>query len=253
MNTGLLALSVLAGLLALVRSVLERRAPGRIPLADLIRAQYGRPSRPALLGGALLGTAVVLGPAGAAAALGWARFQPAGALTRESAVGMGATGVIIVTWALLEELIFRGAVLPQAARLTNGWLGLAASALLFSWGHLGRGGARAPDGLSLLVFGLDGIGFGLAYLAGRSLWLPAVWHAVKNLWVWLLFSAGTLQLVPGLFQAEYTGPGLWIGAAGQAGLLDVLAAALAMLSVAVIGRRPIVAGLAWVQRPPADQ
>ena len=247
MSNLLSAVSLIVGLLALIMSTLERRAAGRLPIADLIRERFGRPPLGSLLLGLAIGTGVFLGPYALSLGLGW--FQPvwAGTLTGDFLLLAVATVLIKLAWAAAEELIFRGAVLPQVAKRTNGLVGLAISALLFAWGHLERGGANTPDVVSLLVFGLDGLGFALAYLATRSLWLPTLWHAAKNICIWLLLSQSTLQLTHGLFASVYSGPQFWLGAPNQAGWLDVAAAALAVLLLAAWYRRPIAQGLTWVK------
>jgi membrane protease YdiL (CAAX protease family) len=196
--------------------------------------------------GSTLGSLVILGPVSLAAGLGWAHFQPAGDPVASAWLLGLATVVIKVTWAAIEEVIFRGALLPQAARLTRGSVGLVVSAVVFAFGHLTRGGA-APDGLTLLVWFLDGLGFGMAFVATRTLWMSTAWHVAKNLWVWLLFSEGTLQLTGGLASATYVGPELWVGAPHQAGLLDVFASALAAAALAVMFRPQITGGLAWAR------
>ena len=240
-------LSLVAGLVALIRSTHERRSLSRLPIVNLLQERFS-PSRVGpLLSGLAAGTLIIVGPLGLCAWLGWVQLHRASGVT--GTVLLLGVGTILVklVWAGLEELIFRGAILPQIARLTNGWWGLAVSALLFSWGHLERTGTRAPDLLSLLVFGLDGVGFAIAYLATRSLWMPTLWHAAKNIWVWLLIGGGTLQLTDGLLQATYSGPPLWVGAANQAGLLDVMAAGIAAATVAAIYWRPFVQVGGWVR------
>lgn len=247
MSNLLSGVSLIVGLFAVVRSTLGRRATNRMPIVELVRDRFSNLQFNAILIGALIGTIVILGPFGLFTSLGWVQLQPPGSIIGNSLVLSSATILIKLTWAAIEELIFRGAILPQISRLTNGLIGLAASSLLFGWGHLERSGTRTPDMLSLLVFTLDGVGFGLAYLATKSLWLPTIWHTAKNIWIWLLFSESTLQLTPGLFRASYAGPSLWVGASGQAGLIDVITSALVAVILAAVYRRQILHGLAWVR------
>ncbi|UCE00261.1 MAG: CPBP family intramembrane metalloprotease [Chloroflexota bacterium] len=126
-------------------------------------------------------------------------------------------------------------------------MALIVSSLLFAWGHLERSRTSTPDLLSLLVLGLDGVGFGIAYLATRSLWLPTIWHATKNIWIWLLFSECTQQLTHGFFQVNYTGPMLWVGTPNQAGLLDVLASFVVAMVLLLIYRHQFASGLEWIE------
>ena len=247
MSSVLSTISLLAGLLALVRSTWERRAANRLPIVDLLRDRFSSPQFSPVLIGFATGTIVVLGPFGLSLGLGWVQPHPVGDITG-NALFLGLTTILIkMVWAAIEELIFRGALLPQLSKLTNGLVGLAVSSLLFTWGHLERQGARAPDILSLLVFGLDGAGFGIAYLATRNLWMPTIWHAAKNIWVWLLFSESTLQLTRGIFQASYSGPPLWVGASNQAGLLDVVVSFVTVALLATIYRRQLVQGVEWIK------
>lgn len=240
-------LSLLIGLGALIRSVLERRGPNRLPLLILLRDRFSSPALKAILMGVALGSFLVIGPLSVALGLGWARLEFSPALsTTVFLLGLLTLSLKLV-WAAIEELIFRGAILPQAAKVMPGLAALIISALLFSWGHLERSGTRTPDLLSLVVFGLDGIGFGIAYLATRNLWLPTIWHAVKNIWIWILFSQSTLQLAPGFFRVHSLGPTLWVGAPSQAGLLDLIASVVAAAIVLVVYRAQFVSGLKWVK------
>ena len=93
---------------------------------------------------------------------------------------------------------------------------------------------------------LDGVGFGLACLATRSLWMPTAWHAAKNLAVWLLAGQGTMQFAAGPLAIRWAGPPFWVGAAHQAGAVDVAAALAAVLVVVVAYRGRIRPGLGWI-------
>jgi membrane protease YdiL (CAAX protease family) len=246
--TNILAIvSLLVGIVALIRSTLERRAPNRLPIANLVRDRFSGAQPNQVLIGLAIGSFVVLAPVGILASLGWVQSHPAGEIGTDFLLLSLATIFIKFVWAAIEELIFRGAILPQVSQFTNGWVGLAASSLFFAWGHLERSGAWTPNALSMLVFGLDGIGFGLAFLATRNLWMPTFWHAAKNIWIWLLFSQSTLQLTHGFLRISYSGPALWVGTSNQAGILDVILSALAVIILyATFGRR-IEQGMEWVR------
>lgn len=247
MSSLLFGFGFVASLLALVRSTLERRAAHKLPIAVLVCDRYASPQLNSMVIGLACGTIIVLGPLGLSIGLDWAEIRPANPPGANAFVLGIATIFIKLAWAAVEEVIFRGALLPQIAKLTNGTVGLIASSLLFAWGHLERGGEQTPDLLSLLVFTLDGIGFGIAYLATRNLWMSTVWHATKNIWIWLLFSESTFQLTQGLFQSSYFGPSLWIGAPGQAGLLDAILSALLVAVLVIVYRRQIARNLIWIQ------
>lgn len=193
------------------------------------------------------GSFLIVGPLGLSTVLGWAQLEISSAIPNTVfLLGLMTIGLKVV-WATIEELVFRGAILPQSAKVTNGLAALIVSSLLFSWGHLERGGTTTPDLLSLLVFGLDGVGFGIAYLATRNLWLPTIWHTAKNIWIWILFGESTLQLTPGFFQVNYSGPMLWVGTPNQAGLLDLTASFIVAAVVLVVYRHQFVSGLEWVK------
>lgn len=233
-------IGLLAGVVSLVACTLERRAIGRIPIIDLVRDRYGRPRAEDVLAGTLIGASLILGPFLVASALKWTESAPAGRLDAAVLLLGLATLVIKLVWAAFEELIYRGALLPLLARFTNAWVALVVSAALFTCGHLHRSGP-GPDAISIAVYMLDGIGFGLAFLATRSLWMPTLWHAAKNAAIWLLFSESTIQLTHGVARVTYTGPALWVGTNGQAGLLDLIVSSLAAILVFIVGRRRIAA------------
>jgi membrane protease YdiL (CAAX protease family) len=73
---------------------------------------------------------------------------------------------------VVEELAFRGIVLPALARRGRWVLAAGACALLFAAAHF-----NAASLLPLLVLAL---GLSLAYLASGSLWLPIFMHALFN-------------------------------------------------------------------------
>jgi membrane protease YdiL (CAAX protease family) len=196
--------------------------------------------------GVVLGVGVVVVQLAIFAAAGWIETSRDGKLPAGVLVALLATVVLKVLWAALEELVFRGAVLAQLTRLRVPRLGLVASALLFAFAHLSRSGDRAPTLASLTVLAADGLGFGIACLATRSLWMPTAWHAAKNLSVWLLLGQGTMQLAEGPLAARFVGPTFWVGAPQQAGAVDVGAAVAAVLVVLAVYRGRIGPGLAWV-------
>jgi CAAX protease family protein len=258
MNRFLALASLVAATVALVRSVFDFQAPGRMPLADLLRDRFRRPTALGreVVTGAVLGVAVVGLPTLALALAGWVELEQrqAGAmLSGLWVLAVLATIAIKLLWAALEELIFRGALLVQLARYVPAMVALFVSALFFGFAHLSRSGERAPGLLSLTVLVLDGIGFGIAYLATRSLWLPTAWHTSKNLMIWLLFGGSSMELVEGPWRVRTTGPLLWVGAPYQAGFVDAIVSASIVLVVALAYRRRIRAGLEWIARPPEDR
>ena len=247
MSIVLATISLLVGLLALIRSTLERRAANRLPIVDLVRDRFSGAQLNQVLIGLIIGSIVILAPLGISSSLGWLQSHPAGDIGGDFLLLSLATVAIKFVWAAIEELVFRGAILPQVSKFSNGWIGLVASSLFFAWGHLERSGAQAPNVFSLLVFALDGIGFGIAFLSTRSLWMPTIWHSAKNIWIWLLFSQSTLQLTHGLLRVNYSGPALWVGTLNQAGMLDIIVSALVIIILAAIYRRQMAQGIEWIR------
>jgi membrane protease YdiL (CAAX protease family) len=247
MSNILAAISLLVGLFALIRSTLERRAPNRLPIIDLVRDRFSGTQPNQVLIGLAIGSIVLLVPVGVSASLGWVQSHPAGDIGGDFLLLSLATIAIKFVWAAIEELVFRGAILPQVSKFSNGWVGLVASSLFFAWGHLERGGVQSPNAFSLLVFSLDGIGFGIAFLSTRNLWMSTVWHSAKNIWIWLLFSQSTLQLTHGILRVNYFGPTLWVGAPDQAGILDVIISVLVIIILTAIYRRQIAEGVEWIR------
>jgi membrane protease YdiL (CAAX protease family) len=196
--------------------------------------------------GTVLGVAVVAVPLVILAVAGWIETSRGEALSTGVLIAVLATIVLKMLWAAIEELVFRGAVLAQLSRLGSPFLGLIGSAVLFAVAHLSRSGERAPTFASLAVLALDGLGFGIACLATRSLWMPTAWHAAKNLSVWLLLGQGTMQLVDGPLAVRFVGPIFWVGAPHQAGAVDVGAALAAVLVVLATYRGRVGPGFAWI-------
>ncbi|MFQ5615289.1 MAG: type II CAAX prenyl endopeptidase Rce1 family protein, partial [Anaerolineales bacterium] len=114
------------------------------------------------------------------------------------------------------------------------------SALIFAVAHHGR------SLIDTAILFTDGIGFALAFVITSSLWVPVIWHASKNLSVWLFLGSGTIELTHGLFEFQQPGLGLGFGSPDSAGLLDlgitVLVVGVAALSLAHSRVKDIKAG-----------
>jgi len=240
--TRLLALvGLVAATVAVVRSVFDSQGPGRMPLVDLLHDRFRSSVSTVreIATGAVLGVAVVGVPLLGLAWAGWVELVGTGTHVVSVLWLLSILGTIAleVLWAALEELIFRGALLVQLARFAPTGVALVVSALLFACAHLSRTGDRTPGFLSLTVLVLDGLGFGIAYLATRSLWLPTAWHAVKNLTIWLLFGESTMQFAAAPWHVRTSGPNVWVGAPHQAGAADAIVTAAVVLLFAVAVRR----------------
>ena len=90
----------------------------------------------------------------------------------EGAVRIVFLAVALIGAPLMEELLFRGLLLPAAVRALGLRQGLYAVALLFSVVHL-----HVPNLVPLFVLGLA---LGAGYLASGNLWVPIAMHAVFN-------------------------------------------------------------------------
>ena len=247
LNRILSIIGVAAATLGLARTMLERPRGHRHPLVDLIRDRFNA-IEPRFVGfGILAGVTAIVLPLGLALRQGWARCESVRPIPATFPVLALLTVGIKFAWASLEEVMFRGGLFPQLARRVGVWAGLAITAVLFSLSHLERTGSRAPDLMTLAVMTLDGAGFALAYLATRSLWLPSIWHATKNIMIWLLYSESSLQLTTGVARVTFSGPRLWVGSASQAGIFDLIANAVLIGLVLARFRRPLLDDLDWVK------
>lgn len=127
-----------------------------------------------VLGGAALGTALILIVAGLIALAGGVRFHldPARGL---GALAMGAWAFVWV--ALLEELLFRGFVFQRLVDGLGRWPALLAMALLFALAHWGNPGMDGPTlAWATVDTVLGALLLGLAYLRTGSLALPIGIH-----------------------------------------------------------------------------
>ncbi len=84
---------------------------------------------------------------------------------------------IMLVAAFLEELIFRMLILGKLLKLTNRWLALVISSILFAMVHLAN-----PDinTLGIVNVFLGGMVFGLTYMYTRSLWMVVFFHFSWN-------------------------------------------------------------------------
>lgn len=84
---------------------------------------------------------------------------------------------IAVVTAVCEEVLFRGAVLPEVAERTSVIVGLLASSLLFAFHHISFG----PAAVIGKMFG--GFSWGLLYLAGGGVVVPIAAHLMFQMLV----------------------------------------------------------------------
>ncbi len=188
-------MALLIGFSSLVRSVWLARTRSDFPLFALLRDWLGsQPQVGSLAVGALAGIASVLIVPLAGQAAGVVRIDLVVPVSL-AWVGLAVASVgMKAAFVCFEETIFRGSLCSEIGRVLPPALTVVATALIFSAAHA----SRSPMGLAILF--VDGIGFAGAFLSLRSLWLPLSWHLSKNVSVWLVYGAGTVELVPGLFR-----------------------------------------------------
>lgn len=121
-----------------------------------------------VLGGAALGTALILLVAGLIALAGGVRFH----LDPASGLGALAMGAWAFTWvALLEELLFRGFVFQRLVDGLSRWPALLTMALLFALAHWGNPGMEGPTlAWASIDTVLGALLLGLAYLRTPARW-----------------------------------------------------------------------------------
>lgn len=221
-------LASLTATTALVVTILEYRGQGRMPLLPFLKETIRRPRRPWLdaLAGILAGLLCVAGSLLLLAPLGRLQVVRTGSLSASWTFLAIFSAALKLAWVFFEEVTFRGALLPWLGRRLGSVAGLLLSSVLFALAHSGR------DPLALLVLFLDGLGFGAAFLLTGSLWLPLVWHASKNLAVWMLLGKGTLQFAAGLFRLQETTIAGKSQSPGATNLQDVAITAVVVLLVA---------------------
>jgi membrane protease YdiL (CAAX protease family) len=176
-----------AALLALVRETFALRAPGTLPIARLVRRELGASVR---VGDVIVclaaGVLLVAAPVTWSIALGDAELTTDPQWQRAAILAVAATVVVKLLWVFFEELAFRAALITVVARRLPVSVAIAISAIAFAAAHGRDVGAAA-------VLFVDGIGFGVAYVATRSLRPPIAWHLGKNLAVWVLTGQSTMQ------------------------------------------------------------
>ena len=126
-----------------------------------------------LIPGTVAGTALF-----ALVVLGMWLLDGVGSMTFNSWLGMAAMTGMMMSVAVIEEVLFRGVFVRMIAERFGGWVALAVSAPLFGLPHLLNHGTDLAGALSITV--CAGLLLGGAYLATGSLWLPIGLHLGLN-------------------------------------------------------------------------
>ena len=192
------------------------------------------------LGAALFSAVIgVLGALGLYRATGWRGPQ---VLIAPLAISVGA--------AVIEELLFRGAIFRIVEATLGTWIALAISALLFGAAHLGNENA---SWLAAAAIALEaGVMLGAAYVLTRRLWLPIGIHAAWNFTQGGIFSVAVSGgKTIGLLEATLTGPEWLTGGAFGAeasAVAMVLCTALGVWLLVLAARRGRFVAPFWVRR-----
>jgi membrane protease YdiL (CAAX protease family) len=185
---------------------------------------------------------LALGGGGFALALFTASL--AGAVRPDGAPSLGpalvgpflANGLVVLAAAAGEELYFRGWIQPVLGARWGAWVGLVATAALFSILHI-AGGARSL--LAAANIFLAGLVFGLMALRSAGLAMPCAAHFA---WNWSESSLVGGGADPGPYGAPFAlaGAPLWSGGPDtmNGSLATTLVLATLFIGLAALGSRP---------------
>jgi len=215
---GLIVAAVAAYLFLVV--VLEDRRPTELALRRW----------PGLLGGLLLGGALVLGSAAIVWALGGLAvdgIRPAGDIPWLTDIVM--TGLFA---GVVEEILFRGVAFRYLEEWLGSWPAVLASAVIFGSVHIFAAGATWLSTAATIVEA--GLLFAMVYLLTRSLWwvigVHSAWNFVLSIILGLPVSGNVNE---GLLIVRPTGPEYLHG--GAYGLESSVVAFVLLSVVAFVG------------------
>lgn len=127
---------------------------------------------------ALEGVGWWLVPAGAGLAIalvaGWGRIELLAAPAEAAAKAVALLGLVFLSEALPEELIFRGWLQSRLTRLLGPWAGVLGQAALFTAFAVIIG--AAPDPMQAGFIAAFGVALGVLRAATGSLWAPIGFH-----------------------------------------------------------------------------
>ena len=162
-------------------------------------------------------------------------FGGVGPVTFNSWIGLAAMSSLMITVAVIEELLFRGVLVRMVTERFGGWVALAVSAPLFGLPHLLNQGTDLVGALSITV--CAGLLLGGAYLATGSLWLPIGLHLGLDVAESAIFGIVTVDNpLPdfSLYHPVLTGPDLLTGGVGGVEASLVTLTVLTVPAVALI-------------------
>jgi uncharacterized protein len=236
-----LAWSALAtGGIALVISTIRYARVSTFPLGRLISVRLQRSAMPGWLPvGLLAGLCMTLVPATVALALGWGRAGIS-EISETAAQALVVMLLLRLFLAFAEELLFRGSLLPLLARRTGLTGAVLISGAVYAVAHLAGRPASGGTLVAALVYFVEGCGYGIAFIASRSLWLPITWHAARDYFAWL-FGAQANRLGPGLFTLEMSSGAPWSDAGQGLGVVHLMVALALVLLILFVDFDSIVA------------
>jgi len=129
---------------------------------------------------ALVGAGWWLVPAVAGLAIavvaGWGRIELLAAPTEAAGKALALLGLVFLSEALPEELIFRGWMQSRLTRLLGPWGGVLGQAALFTAFAVVIG--AAPDLMQIGFIAAFGVALGVLRAASGSLWVPLGFHLI---------------------------------------------------------------------------
>lgn len=225
----LLVAALFAG--GIVLKYMDHRPPGALGFAPT-RAAVGETVRGTLLGGALIGVAVLL-----LLLTGSAAFAPDDGTAAGYVRVLVSTGLYFAVAAAWEEAVFRGYAFQALVERAGAWPATLGSAAVFALVH---GDNPNVTWLGIGNIFLAGTLLAVAYLRTQSLWFPTAIHLG---WNWVMATllgfpvSGWDAFDVPVYDARETGADWWTG--GLFGPEAGLAATLALL-----------AGTVWLLRTP---
>ncbi len=200
---------------------------GLVPVPQGVRG-FGR--------GLLLGFVLAAAAMSAAVAIGRAQWRDDGGTVAGWLGTLGATALLLLPAALVEELIFRGVPMIALSRAFGRGFALISLALLFGAGHLWNDGITP---LAVFNIALAGIFLGLAFFTPGGLWTSTGAH-----FGWNLTLAGLAAPVSGLLLPipwlDYNARGpAWLTGGGFGPEGGILASLCLTAGMVVAGRRTI--------------
>lgn len=140
-------------------------------------------------------------------------------------------GLLLII-AFAEEIVFRGYILGNLLKLTNRWVALALSAVVFALFHINNPGMNMLPVINIFLAGLM---LGINYIYTKNLWFSIVLHMTWNFYMGCILGYKVSGLaLQSLFQQQLSGSALLTGGSfGFEG--SVVESILCILTVITVG------------------